>query len=168
MRVQTTILHYMKSEIGKVPLTITGESVSISLFDRFQLTGVDFLCDGVIYTDNCNSALCVEVDDTPIAINWDNADYYEREVVASDKWTTIKHLDWNRSLNKLGGVKYCCEIECKGGFDVQKLRYNVAHPIIVRIGEKAYKYNRPLLTDVSYDGVTYRLSPYIKSGHFSG
>lgn len=157
-----------KRFMSKVHLTILGESVSISLYDRYQLVGANFLCEEVVFTDDIHSTLSVAVDGTPININWDNADYCEREFVASEEWTTTKQLDWNRSLNKLSGAEYSCVIECEGDFDVQKLRYNVAHPITVRVGETAYKYNRPLLMDISYDGVTYRLSQYIKTGHFRG
>ena len=85
-----------------------------------------------------------------------------QEFVASKEWLSTKQLDWKSSINKWQNTECACEIEIEGEFDERLLRYNVTYPISVRVGKKIYRYNRPILTSIDYNGTTYSLFEVIR------
>lgn len=146
--------------IDKAILELSGETISISLRDSYQMVSNEHLCCGLIFDPYAHS-LNTKLNNEKISINYNNVVYIPKEFIVSKEWLRTKRLDWNNSLSKIES-EYECIIDIDGTFDVTKLQYNCIYPIIVRVGDQTYKFNQPVLVDIVYNGCRFSISPKIK------
>lgn len=151
-------------ESKNVWLTFRGEGVSVSLVDSHEVLCVpsERLCRGLIFDESNHCSIRIEGEVRTFLPDFGKAIYCTQEFVASKEWLSTKRLDWNSSINKLQNTEWGCEIEIEGEFDEGLLRYNVTQPVSVRVGKKIYRYNRPILTSIVYNGKTYSLHQVIR------
>lgn len=151
-------------ESKKVWLTFRGEGVSVSLVDSHKVLCFprEQLCRGLIFEESNHCSISIEVEARTFLPDFSKAIYRTKEFVAPQGWLSTKQLDWNSSINKWQNTEWSCEIEIEREFDERLLRYNVTYPISVRVGKKIYRYNRPILTSVDYNGTTYSLFEVIR------
>lgn len=147
-----------------VHLIFYGEGVSLSLVDAHRVLCLppEELCRGLVFNDYAPYSISIEVNGQKIQPVYKDINLSHKEFVAPKEWQTTKKLDWNRSVNKWQDGKFCCSIEVDGKFDEKMLRYNIAYPASIRVGKKVYRYNRPILTGVSYNGKDYKLLPLLR------
>lgn len=147
-----------------VQLIFYGEGVSLSLVDAHRVLCLPpkELCRGLVFNDYAPYSISIEVNGQKIQPVYKDINLSHKEFVAPKEWQTTKKLDWNRSVNKWQDGKFCCSIEVDGKFDEKMLRYNIAYPASIRVGKKVYRYNRPILTGVSYNGKDYKLLPLLR------
>lgn len=147
-----------------VQLIFYGEGVSLSLVDAHIVLCLppEELCRGLVFNDYAPYSISIEVNGQKIQPVYKDINLSHKEFVAPKEWQTTKKLDWNRSVNKWQDGKFCCSIEVDGKFDEKMLRYNIAYPASIRVGKKVYRYNRPILTGISYNGKDYKLLPLLR------
>lgn len=148
----------------KIQLVFRGDWVSLSLADSHKVLCFpsDHLCSGLIFEESDHCYVSIEVDGQLFSPDWGKVTYYTKEFVAPKEWQSTKRLDWNHCINKGHDSEWACEIEVEGEFDERLLQYNVAHPISVRVDNKIYSYNRPILTSLDYNGTTYSLTQIVR------
>lgn len=151
-------------------LVFRGDGVSLSLADSHKVLCFppDHLCSGLIFEESIHCSVSIEVDGQLFSPDWGKVTYYTKEFVTPKEWQSTKRLDWNHCINKGQDAEWACEIEVEGEFDERLLRYNIARPISVRVDDKIYSYNRPVLTTLNYNGKTYSLTPIVQSKHTDG
>ena len=151
-------------ECKKVWLTFRGEGVSVSLVDSHKVLCVptERLCRGLAFNKSNHCSISIEIEGQRFSPDFSKVICQAQEFVASKEWLSTKQLDWKSSINKWQNTECACEIEIEGEFDERLLRYNVTYPISVRVGKKIYRYNRPILTSIDYNGTTYSLFEVIR------
>ena len=151
-------------ECKKVWLTFRGEGVSVSLVDSHKVLCVptERLCRGLAFNKSNHCSISIEIEGQRFSPDFSKVICQAQEFVASKEWISTKQLDWKSSINKWQNTECACEIEIEGEFDERLLRYNVTYPISVRVGKKIYRYNRPILTSIDYNGTTYSLFEVIR------
>lgn len=151
-------------------LVFRGDGVSLSLADSHKVLCFpsEHLCSGLIFEDSAYCSVSIEVEGQLFSPDWGKVTYYTKEFVTPKEWQSTKRLDWNHCINKGQDAEWACEIEVEGEFDERLLRYNIARPISVRVDDKIYSYNRPVLTTLNYNGKTYSLTPIVQSKHTDG
>ena len=151
-------------ESKKVWLTFRGEGVSVSLVDSHKVLCVptERLCRGLAFNKSNHCSISIEIEGQRFSPDFSKVICQAQEFVASKEWLSTKRLDWNHCINKRQNTECACEIEIEGEFDERLLRYNVTYPISVRVGKKIYRYNRPILTSIDYNGTTYSLFEVIR------
>ena len=151
----------------KIQLVFRGDWVSLSLADSHKVLCFpsDHLCSGLIFEESDHCSVSIEVDGQLFSPDWGKVTYYTKEFVAPKEWQSTKRLDWNHCINKGHDSEWACEIEVEGEFDERLLQYNVARPISVRVDDKIYSYNRPILTSLDYNGTTYSLTQIVRPKH---
>lgn len=151
-------------ECKKVWLTFRGEGVSVSLPGSHKVLCVphEHLCSGIIFEEYNHCYTSIEVEERTFLPDFSKVIYRTKEFVAPQEWLSTKRLDWNHCINKWQNTEWTCEIEVYGEFDERLVRYNVIQPVSVRVGKKIYRYNRPILTSINYNGTTYSLFEVIR------
>lgn len=151
-------------ECKKVWLTFRGEGVSVSLPGSHKVLCFprEHLCRGLIFEESNHCSISIEIEGQRFSPDFSKVICQAQEFVASKEWLSTKQLDWKSSINKWQNTECACEIEIEGEFDERLLRYNVTYPISVRVGKKIYRYNRPILTSIDYNGTTYSLFEVIR------
>jgi hypothetical protein len=151
-------------ESKKVWLTFRGEGVSVSLSDSHKMLCFprEQLCRRLIFEESNHCSISIEIEGQRFSPDFSKVICQAQEFVASKEWLSTKQLDWKSSINKWQNTECACEIEIEGEFDERLLRYNVTYPISVRVGKKIYRYNRPILTSIDYNGTTYSLFEVIR------
>ena len=151
-------------ESKKVWLTFRGEGVSVSLPGSHKVLCFphEQLCRGLIFEESNHCSISIEVEARTFLPDFIKAIYRTKEFVAPQEWLSTKRLDWNHCINKWQNTEWACEIEIEREFDERLVRYNVTYPISVRVGKKIYRYNRPMLTSIDYNGTTYSLFEVIR------
>ena len=151
-------------ECKKVWLTFRGEGVSVSLVDSHKVLCVptERLCRGLAFNKSNHCSISIEIEGQRFSPDFSKVICQAQEFVASKEWLSTKRLDWNHCINKWQNTEWACEIEIEREFDERLVRYNVTYPISVRVGKKIYRYNRPILTSIDYNGTTYSLFEVIR------
>ena len=151
-------------ESKKVWLTFRGEGVSVNLVDSHKVLCVptERLYRGLAFNKSNHCSISIEVEARTFLPDFSKAIYRTKEFVAPQEWLSTKRLDWNHCINKWQNTEWACEIEVYGEFDERLVRYNVIQPVSVRVGKKIYRYNRPILTSINYNGTTYSLYEVIR------
>ena len=139
-------------------LQVYGESIDLDLVETNQIQCPETLCRGLVFNDYGRYTIFVEVDGNRIQPDFNNVTRIPREFVAPTEWQN-KKLDWDRCIYRSLDGEFCCDIEVDGEFNEKLLQYNVVYPASIRVGKKVYRYNRPILTGVSYNGKDYKLFP---------
>ena len=142
-------------------LQVYGESVDLDLVEIDREVWRETLCRGLVFNDYGRYTIFVEVDGKRIQPDFNNVTRMPREFVAPTEWQN-KKLDWNRCIYRSLYGEFCCDIEVDGEFNEKLLQYNVVYPASIRVGKKVYRYNRPILTGVSYNGKDYKLLPLLR------
>ena len=140
-------------------LQVYGESVDLALVETDREVWRETLCRGLVFNNYGSYSISVEVDGKRIHPSFNNVNRIPKEFIISKEWQN-KKLDWNKCINKCLNCKFSCDIEVDGEFNEKLLRYNVVYPASIRVGKKAYRYNRPILTGVNYNGKDYKLYPF--------
>lgn len=149
-----------------------GQEVAIMPTGRYDYAHPrNTLCSGLIlnidgyepFTAELNGRIKIALGDVKIV-------YTPMEYILPDEWATRECLDWNSSIVHYGyycdTTQYECEIEVDGMFDVTKIEFNCLYPISVRVGSKTYRYNKPILVGVSYNGKTYQIHHKVKTATY--
>ena len=149
-----------------------GQEVAIIPTGRYDYAHPrNTLCSGLIlnidgyepFTAELNGRIKIALGDVKIV-------YTPMEYILPDEWATRECLDWNSSIVHYGSycdtTQYECEIEVDGMFDVTKIEFNCLYPISVRVGSKTYRYNKPILVGVSYNGKTYQIHHKVKTATY--
>ena len=140
-------------------LQVYGESVDLALVETDREVWRETLCRGLVFNNYGSYSISVEVDGKRIHPSFNNVNRIPKEFIISKEWQN-KKLDWNKCINKCLNCKFSCDIEVDGEFNEKLLRYNVVYPASIRVGKKAYRYNRHILTGVNYNGKDYKLYPF--------
>ena len=141
---------------GKAILQISGDSIHIRAKDRYEDITHDFLCGGIIFNTQGYYPLNIEFNGAEIIANSNQIVCTPAEFILDEEWTTTKSLDWSDCLC-IGYGRYKCEIDIDSDFSIDKLQYRCICPVVVRAGGKAYRYAKPILVGVNYDGKTYQM-----------
>jgi hypothetical protein len=141
-------------------LQVYGESVDLALAETDREVWRETLCRGLVFNNYGSYSISVEVDGKRIHPSFNNVNRIPKEFITSKEWISTKKLDWNRCIYRSLDGEFCCDIEVDGEFNEKLLRYNVVYPASIRVGKKAYRYNRPILTGVNYNGKDYKLYPF--------
>ena len=144
-----------------VSIEVYGERVDLDLVETNQIQCPETLCRGLVFNDYGRYTIFVEVDGKRIQPDFNNVTRIPREFVAPTEWQN-KKLDWDRCIYRSLDGEFCCDIEVDGEFNEKLLQYNVVYPTSIRVGKKVYRYNRPILTGVSYNGKDYKLLPLLR------
>ena len=149
-----------------------GQEVAIIPTGRYDYAHPrNTLCSGLIlnidgyepFTAELNGRIKIALGDVKIV-------YTPMEYILPDEWATRECLDWNSSIVHYGSycdtTQYECEIEVDDMFDLTKLEFNCLYPISVRVGSKTYRYNKPILVGVSYNGKTYQIHHKVKTATY--
>ena len=143
-------------EEGKAILRISGDSIHIRAKDRYEDITHGFLCGGIIFKTQGYYPLNIEFNGAGIIANSNQIVCTPAEFILDEEWTTTKSLDWSDCLC-IGCGRYKCEIDIDSDFSIDKLQYRCIRPVVVRVGRKAYRYAKPILVGVNYDGKTYQM-----------
>ena len=143
-------------EEGKAILRISGDSIRIRAKDSYKVIIHDFLCGGIIFKTQGYYPLNIEFNGADIIANSTQIVCTPAEFILDEEWTTTKSLDWSDCLCT-GYGRYKCEIDIDSDFSIDKLQYRCICPVVVRVGIKAYRYAKPILVEVNYDGKTYQM-----------
>lgn len=143
-------------EEGKAILRISGDSIYIRAKDRYEDITHGFLCGGIIFKTQGYYPLNIEFNGADIIANSNQIVCTPAEFILDEEWTTTKSLDWSDCLC-IGCGRYKCEIDIDSDFSIDKLQYRCICPVVVRVGRKAYRYAKPILVGVNYDGKTYQM-----------
>ena len=143
-------------EEGKAILRISGDSIHIRAKDRYEDITHGFLCGGIIFNAQGYYPLNIEFNGADIIANSNQIVCTPAEFILDEEWTTTKSLDWSDCLC-IGCGRYKCEIDIDSDFSIDKLQYRCIRPVVVRVGGKAYRYAKPILVGVNYDGKTFQM-----------
>ena len=143
-------------EEGKAILRISGDSIHIRAKDRYEDITHGFLCGGIIFNAQGYYPLNIEFNGADIIANSNQIVCTPAEFILDEEWTTTKSLDWSDCLC-IGCGRYKCEIDIDSDFSIDKLQYRCIRPVVVRVGRKAYRYAKPILVGVNYDGKTFQM-----------
>jgi hypothetical protein len=143
-------------------LQVYGEGVDLDLVETNQIQCPETLCRGLVFNDYGRYTIFVEVDGKRIQPDFNNVTRIPKEFITSKEWISTKKLDWNRCIYRSLDGEFCCDIEVDGEFNEKLLQYNVVYPASIRVGRKVYRYNRPILTGVNYNGKDYKLLPLLR------
>lgn len=143
-------------EDGKAILRISGDSIHIRAKDRCEVITHGFLCSGIIFNTQGYYPLNIEFNGADIIANSNQIVCTPAEFILDEEWTTTKSLDRSGCLCT-GYGRYKCEIDIDSDFSIDKLQYRCICPVVVRVGGKAYRYAKPILVGVNYDGKTYQM-----------
>ena len=157
------------TEPTKLTFICEGQEVAIIPTGRYDyIHPHNTLCSGLILNIDGYDPFTSELNGHRISlISEVKIVYTPIEYVLPDEWATRACIDWNRSIVRYGyycdTTQYECEIEVNDMFDLTKLEYNCLYPISVRVGGKTYRYNKPILVGVSYNGKTYQVHHKVKT-----
>lgn len=140
-------------------LQVYGESVDLALVETDREVWRETLCRGLVFNNYGSYSISVEVDGKRIHPSFNNVNRIPKEFITSKEWQN-KKLDWNSCICKSLDIEFYCDIEVDVEFDEKLLQYNVVYPASIRVGRKVYRYNRPILTGVNYNGKDYKLYPF--------
>lgn len=140
-------------------LQVYGESVDLALAETDREEWAKTLCRGLVFNNYGSYSISVEVNGKRIQPDFDNVNRTPKEFIISKEWQN-KKLDWNSCICKSLDIEFYCDIEVDAEFDEKLLQYNVVYPASIRVGRKVYRYNRPILTGVNYNGKDYKLYPF--------
>lgn len=140
-------------------LQVYGESVDLALVETDREVWRETLCRGLVFNNYGSYSISVEVDGIRIHPSFNNVNRIPKEFITSKEWQN-KKLDWNSCICKSLDIEFYCDIEVDAEFDEKLLQYNVVYPVSIRVGRKVYRYNRPILTGVNYNGKDYKLYPF--------
>jgi hypothetical protein len=140
-------------------LQVYGESVDLALAETDREVWRETLCRGLVFNNYGSYSISVEVDGKRIHPGFNNVNRIPKEFITSKEWQN-KKLDWNSCICKSLDIEFYCDIEVDAEFDEKLLQYNVVYPASIRVGKKVYRYNRPILTGVNYNGKDYKLYPF--------
>ena len=140
-------------------LQVYGESVDLALVETDREVWRETLCRGLVFNNYGSYSISVEVDGKRIHPSFNNVNRIPKEFITSKEWQNMK-LDWNSCICKSLDIEFYCDIEVDAEFDEKLLQYNVVYPASIRVGKKVYRYNRPILTGVNYNGKDYKLYPF--------
>lgn len=140
-------------------LQVYGESVDLALAETDREVWRETLCRGLVFNNYGSYSISVEVDGKRIHPSFNNVNRIPKEFITSKEWQN-KKLDWNSCICKSLDIEFYCDIEVDAEFDEKLLQYNVVYPASIRVGRKVYRYNRPILTGVNYNGKDYKLYPF--------
>lgn len=143
-------------EEGKAILRISGDSIHIRAKNRYEVITHGFLCGGIIFNTQGYYPLDIEFNGAHIIANSNQIVCTPAEFILDEERTTAKSLDWSGCL-RTGHGRYKCEIDIDSDFSIDKLQYHCIRPVVVRVGGKAYRYAKPILVGVNYDGKTYQM-----------
>ncbi len=143
-------------EEGKAILRISGDSIHIRAKDRHEVITHGFLCSGIIFNTQGYYTLNIEFNGVDIIANSNQIVCTPAEFILDEEWTTTKSLDWSGCLCT-GYGRYKCEIDIDSDFSFDKLQYRCICPVVVRVGGRVYRYAKPILVGVNYDGKTYQM-----------
>ncbi|MBO7264480.1 MAG: hypothetical protein J6U93_08190 [Alistipes sp.] len=147
---------------GKLQFLFTGREVAIMPTDRYEPTHPrNTLCCGLILNIEGLDPFTAELNGYKMSLNRTTIRYTPKEYNIPIDWLKCNSLDWNRSIvyyDYFGNTtQYELWIDVNGEFDLSKLEYNCLYPISVQVGGKKYKFNKPILVGVNYDGRTYQM-----------
>lgn len=147
---------------GKLQFLFTGREVAIMPTDRYEPTHPrNTLCCGLILNIEGLDPFTAELNGYKRSLNRTTIRYTPKEYNIPIDWLKCNSLDWNRSIvyyDYFGNTtQYELWIDVNGEFDLSKLEYNCLYPISVQVGGKKYKFNKPILVGVNYDGRTYQM-----------
>lgn len=147
---------------GKLKFLFTGREVAIMPTDRYEPTHPrNTLCCGLILNIEGFEPFTAELNGYKMPLNRTAIRYTPKEYNIPIDWLKCNSLDWNRSIvydDYCGNTtQYELWIDVNGEFDLSKLEYNCLYPISVQVGGKKYKFNKPILVGVNYDGRTYQV-----------
>jgi hypothetical protein len=147
---------------GKLKFLFTGREVAIMPTDRYEPTHPrNSLCCGLILNIEGFEPFTAELNGYKMPLNRTAIRYTPKEYNIPIDWLKYNSLDWNRSIvydDYFGNTtQYELWIDVNGEFDLSKLEYNCLYPISVQVGGKKYKFNKPILVGVNYDGRTYQM-----------
>ena len=147
---------------GKLQFLFTGREVAIMPTDRYEPTHPrNTLCCGLILNIEGFDPFTAELNGYKMSLNRTAIRYTPKEYNIPIDWLKCNSLDWNRSIvyyDYFGNTtQYELWIDVNGEFDLSKLEYNCLYPISVQVGGKKYKFNKPILVGVNYDGRTYQM-----------
>ena len=147
---------------GKLTLLFSGQKVAIIPTGRYEYTHpYNTLCSGLILNRDGCEPFTAELNGCKIPLNSITIRHTPKEYAIPADWLKWNSLDWNSSIVHYGyygnTTQYECKIDVDGEFDLAKLEYNCLYPISVRVGCKKYKFNKPILIGVSYNGRTYQV-----------
>ena len=140
-------------------LQVYGESVDLALAETDREVWRETLCRGLVFNNYGSYSISVEVDGKRIHPSFNNVNRIPKEFIISKEWQN-KKIDWNSCICKSLDIEFYCDIEVDAEFDEKLLQYNVVYPASIRVGRKVYRYNRPILTGVNYNGKDYKLYPF--------
>ena len=140
-------------------LQVYGESVDLALVETGREVWRETLCRGLVFNNYGSYSISVEVDGKRIHPSFNNVNRIPKEFIISKEWQN-KKLDWNSCICKSLDIEFYCDIEVDAEFDEKLLQYDVVYPASIRVGKKVYRYNRPILTGVNYNGKDYKLYPF--------
>lgn len=140
-------------------LQVYGESVDLALVETDREEWAKTLCRGLVFNNYGSYSISVEVDGKRIHPSFNNVNRIPKEFITSKEWQN-KKLDWNSCICKSLDIEFYCDIEVDVEFDEKLLQYNVVYPASIRVGRKVYRYNRPILMGVNYNGKDYKLYPF--------
>ena len=143
-------------EEGKAILRISGDSIHIRAKNRYEVITHGFLCGGIIFNTQGYYPLNIEFNGADIIANSTQIVCTPAEFILDEEWTTTKSLDWSDCLCT-GYGRYKCEIDIDSDFSIDKLQYRCICPVVVRVGGRVYRYAKPILAGVNYDGKTYQM-----------
>ena len=147
---------------GKLILLFSGQKVAIIPTGRYEDTHPrNTLCRGLILNRDGCEPFTAELNGCKIPLNSITIRHTPKEYAIHADWLKSNSLDWNSSIVHYGyygnTTQYECKIDVDGEFDLTKLEYNCLCPISVRIGNREYRYNKPILVSVSYNGKIYQV-----------
>ena len=156
------------AQTGKLTLLFSGQEVAIIPTGRYDYTHPrNTLCCGLILNMDSYDPFVAEFNGHRIPLCDVKIVYTPKVYLLPDEWATRECIDWNSSIVHYGyhcdTTQYECEIEVDDMLDLTKLEYNCLYPISVRVGSKTYRYNKPILVGVSYNGKTYQVHHKVKT-----
>ena len=153
-------------QLGKLTLLFSGQKVAIIPTGRYEYTHpYNTLCSGLILNRDGYEPFTAELNGKRILINSVKIAYTPKEYAVPTSMANRICFDWNKSIVRYGyygdTIQYECSIDVDMGaeFDLTKIKYHCLHPISVQVGNKTYKYNKPLLVGINYNGQTYPVQP---------
>ena len=151
---------------GKLTLLFSGQKIAIIPTGRYEYTHpYNTLCSGLILNRDGYEPFTAELNGKRILINSVKIAYTPKEYAVPTSMANRICFDWNKSIVRYGyygdTIQYECSIDVDMGaeFDLTKIKYHCLHPISVQVGNKTYKYNKPLLVGINYNGQTYPVQP---------
>ena len=153
----------------KLTLLFSGQEVAIIPTGRYEYTHpYNTLCSGLILNQDGCEPFTAELNGERILINSIKITYTPKEYVVPTSMANRICLDWNKSIVHYGyygdTIQYECfiDVDMDTEFDLTKIKYHCLHPISVQVGNKTYKYNKPLLVGISCNGQNYPVQPKIR------